>query len=103
MSTLTDRVVSQALPREKEYEIRDTERPGLRLRILPTGRKVFIYRFSFQGEYASLTLGTYGTMTLKQAIDARRIAADALVAGRDPREDRKPKHDNDATVTAHVA
>jgi integrase len=103
MSTLTDAVIRQAPPREKEYEIKDTERPGLRLRILPTGRKAFIYRFSFQGEYASLTLGAYGTMTLAQAIDARRKAADALVAGRDPREDRKPQRSDDDTVTAHVA
>ncbi len=103
MATLTDAVIRQAPTREKEYEIKDTERPGLRLRVLPTGRKVFLYRFSFQGEYASLTLGTYGTMTLAQAIAARRSAADALVAARDPREDRKPKHDDDATVTATVA
>src|SRR5579864_887767 len=102
MSTLTDAVIRQAPTREKEYELKDTERPGLRLRVLPTGRKVFIYRFSFQGLYASLTLGAYGTMTLAQAISARREAADALVAGIDPREARKPKHDDDATVTAHV-
>lgn len=102
MSTLTDAMIRQAPPREKEYEIKDTERPGLRLRILPTGRKVFIYRFSFQGVYASLTLGAYGTMTFQQAIAARREAADALVAGRDPREGRKPKHDDNSTVTAHV-
>jgi integrase len=103
MSTLTDAVIRKAPPREKEYEIKDTERPGLRLRVQPSGKKAFIYRFTFQGEYASLTLGTYGTMTLAQAIADRRKAADALVAGRDPREDRKLKHDDDATVTAHVA
>jgi hypothetical protein len=85
MSTLTDAVIRKAPPREKEYEIKDTERPGLRLRVQPSGKKAFIYRFTFQGEYASLTLGTYGTMTLAQAIADRRKAADALVEGRDPR------------------
>jgi integrase len=103
MSTLTDAMIRQAPPRDARYELKDTERPGLRVVVFPTGRKSFIFRYSFGSEYRKLTLGQVGVMTLAQAISARREAADALVAGRDPSAERAPKHDDDATVTAHVA
>jgi integrase len=102
MPELKDTTIRQAAPRAERYELKDSERPGLRVVIFPTGRKSFLYRYSFGGEYRKLTLGQYGTMTLAQAIAARRDAADALVAGRDPSADLKPKHDDDATVTSHV-
>lgn len=93
MPELKDTTIRQAKPRAVRYEIKDSERPGLRVIVQPSGRKSFVYRYTGpDGKYKKLTLGTYGTMTLAQAIDARRKAADALVDGKDlaPSSAREP-------------
>jgi integrase len=103
MSELTDVLIRQAPARETQYEIRDTERKGLRVVVWPSGAKSFVYRYSHGGQYRKLTLGVYGEMTLAQAFAARTGAKDALQAGRDPADARKRGTNADATVTAHVA
>ncbi|RMG34184.1 MAG: DUF4102 domain-containing protein [Gammaproteobacteria bacterium] len=48
-------------PKEKEYEVGDAGHPGLRLRVSPTGRKVFRWRYKKPGtnKWGVKTLGEY--------------------------------------------
>ncbi len=104
MPELKDMTIRQAKPRAVRYEIKDSERAGLRVVVQPSGHKSFVYRYTGpDGKYKKLTLGTYGTMTLAQAIDARRKAADALVEGKDPCTLKRTRANPDGTVTAAVA
>jgi integrase len=102
---LTDPAVRQAKPRASRYEIKDASRPGLRLVVHPSGVKSFVFRYTL-GKYRKVTLGTYPTMTLAQAIAAHRAAADALVARKDPAVAIKAKRGGevaaDDTVTAYA-
>ncbi len=65
--TKTDRAISTAKqlnalkPHEKEYEVRDSGSPGLRLRVSPKGRLTWFYRYASPetGKTVKLTLGQY--------------------------------------------
>jgi integrase len=76
--------VRQAVARDVQYEIKDSERRGLRLVVWPSGAKSFVFRYSFGGVYRKTTLGTFPDMSLADAFAARVKAVDALAAGLDP-------------------
>ncbi|MBQ7561125.1 MAG: DUF4102 domain-containing protein, partial [Synergistaceae bacterium] len=57
--------VKSAKPREKSYMIRDER--GLYLRIDPSGRKYWIFRYWENKKEHQLSLGTYPHISLKEA------------------------------------
>ena len=62
--------------------------PGFGVKILPTGRKVFILDTRIEGKTRRLTLGRYGPLTLHMA---RKLANDRLgeiAEGRDPTQEK---------------
>ena len=46
-------------PRARPYEIPETGNPGFVLRVHPTGRKVWVYRYRINGRLRRITLGVY--------------------------------------------
>lgn len=67
---LSERVIQQAKPKERPYELTDEGDWGggsLRLRVYPTGRKVFFGSLYYQGKRTNTKLGRYPEMTLAQA------------------------------------
>jgi integrase len=51
----------------------DSEQPGLGLRLLPSGRKVFILRWQERGKNRIATLERWGKITLDSARDAAKV------------------------------
>lgn len=72
---LTDRYVdSLSAPEQNRLEISDTVRPGLRLRVAPTGKKIWLYEKRVKGGVKRKhTLGPYPQVSVS---DARKLAAE---------------------------
>jgi len=74
-SKLTDSVVTALKPKAKEYEVHDTLRDGLRLRVNPGGTKSWTLFYHRDGRNRRLGLGRYPGVSLARA---RERAAEAL-------------------------
>jgi len=57
---------------------------GLNVRVLPSGVKVFVHRYRFQGFQKAITLGRYPAMSPELAEKASRAAQSKIDAGTDP-------------------
>lgn len=81
MPTLTTKAIERAKPRKKKFEISCASVRGLILRVLPSGKKVLLYRQCSATQDTKVRLGLYGdgkggTITLSEAREqAIRIAA----------------------------
>ena len=79
MGTLTNGIVRDAKPRAKVYELTCSGLPGFALRVLPTGKKVFVVRHRMHGQDCRVRLGLWSaTLTVEEA---RRRAAVILGGG----------------------
>jgi integrase len=93
---LTSNTIEGLKPKPKLYEVTDGSCAGLKLRVRPSGAKVWAYRFYWENERQLLQLGTWPEMNLATARE-RAIAARKLVReGIDPRKaglvPAKPAH-----------
>ncbi len=61
---------------------------GLNVRVLPSGKKVFVHRYRFQGFQKTYTLGQFPSMSPEEAEKASRAAQAKIDAGRDPGQDK---------------
>lgn len=90
MERLTIARVRIAQPRDKLYDIRDTEAKGLVLRIGVSGAKSYSWRGTVKGgEKLTLTLGDADVMTLAEAREKALAARILARQGIDPRQERK--------------
>lgn len=65
---ITKTVVDNAEPRDREYELRDTTIPGFLLKVMPTGRKVFMVAYRTNaGVWRKPAIGRFGELTVEQA------------------------------------
>ncbi len=104
--TITDTTCRNAKARGVKYEIVDAARIGFRLLVQPSGAKSLIFRYTApDGIYSNLLLAKYvpGTNALATALERYTTALDAIARRENPKATLKPKHDDDATVTANVA
>ncbi|WCB45287.1 tyrosine-type recombinase/integrase [Nitratidesulfovibrio vulgaris] len=69
-------------PKERLYRIADSD--GLCLEVAPSGGKRWRFRYRFCGQAKMISLGTYPTVSLKDARLARDDAKRTLSAGVDP-------------------
>lgn len=74
---LTTKIVASALPRSTRYDIKDTVVRGLRLRISPTSKKVFVVlgKVKSTNQVRVLTLGDANLLAIDKA---RELATDIL-------------------------
>ena len=81
---LTDPFI-KAMPKpEKRIEIPDGAKPGLFLRVTPSGHKSFVYRYRSGSEIKRYTIGSYSNVSLSDARkEVKRIHRD-LKMGIDP-------------------
>ncbi len=79
MGPLNNTIVRDAKPRAKVYELTCAGLPGFALRVLPTGKKVFVVRHRMHGQDCRVRLGLWSaTLTVEEA---RRRAAVILGGG----------------------
>jgi integrase len=91
MPKLTTRAIDAARPDPSKKDIYLRDGDGLELRILPSGKKVWQFRYTFCGKRRVLTFGDYSVCSLR---DARLRAQDArkcLSIGQDPADEIKTK------------
>lgn len=56
----------------KRYEVKDPLCPGLRVIVQPSGAKSFAVRYSHDGQYKKLTLGSWPQIRLTETAEAKR-------------------------------
>lgn len=66
----------------------DTEARGLGLEVFPSGRKSWVFRYTFDGKQRIITLAPCADRTLEEARDLVREHRKALEEGRDPKAER---------------
>lgn len=90
---LTAVAVTGAKPRTARYEIADSEQPGLRLVVQPSGTKSWAYRYEREGgKSVKVTLGRAdgpGALSLKTAREAANDASRLRSGGKDPASQRR--------------
>jgi integrase len=91
---LTDRYLASVKGAAAPYDIRDTEVPGLRVRVMPSGERSFVLlaRFTRDGHPTRRAIGSYPIMTLA---DARATAIEwkrQIGAGIDPVAEAERRH-----------
>jgi integrase len=92
---LTETLLKKAKPESKPVRMKDTA--GLYVQIRPSGAKVFIKEYRFDGCHRKDKLGEFPEVSLLEA-RARVLAINAAVKqGLDPRED-DPRHRNKARL-----
>jgi integrase len=80
---LTDPKIRQAKPADKPYKLFDGG--GLFLLVLPSGSKLWRFKYRFGGKEKLLAIGSYDKgVSLKKAREARDQARDQLMEGIDP-------------------
>ena len=79
-------------PNKDRYEVADEGCRGLRIQILPTGKKNFVWYARSQGKRHVATIGTYPVMSLADARKKpgdlkKQLKQDSLVGEDKPTED----------------
>ena len=85
---LTDRTLKAMKPARlgKTYDVADAQVPGLAVRVLPSGKRTFVFVGRFPGKTnpTRRRLGTYGALTLEKARDKARRWSELIASGIDP-------------------
>lgn len=85
---LADKSVKALKPRDERYFVQVEGTPGLMLRVKTGGGVDFVYRYQYRGRRRSMTLGSYPTMTVKQALAKYGKTAEKIEKGIDPLDER---------------
>jgi len=93
---LTDRAVAALQPKDKRYDVSDSLRVGLRIRVAPTGVKTWVFEKRIRGESVlrSHTLGRFPVISLGEAREKALTLEKEAVEG----VDRKAEVKNMQTV-----
>jgi len=76
-------------PKGAQGELWDTELGGLHVRVQPSGRRIYRFKYRAGGRQVIVTLGQHGAITAEQARERARSLAGAVADGRDPTAERK--------------
>ena len=99
MARFTTKQLDALRPTDKQFEL--SEPGGLRVRVYPSGRIVFVLRYRDPaGKQRVVTLGTYPSMGLAQARVELAKAQAARGTGTDPAEARTQTAPGVATARA---
>ena len=107
---LTDRFIKNIQNPDKRREFYDdhliennklkkTGVKGLALRVTPTGKKSFVYRYWRHGKAKRYTIGSYPSISLKKAREKAESLYESVNDGNDPLEERKAKQKKPDVIT----
>jgi len=81
---LTDRSVAALKARQKRYDVSDSVRVGLRVRISPTGNKTWMFEKRIRGgQLRSHTLGRFPVISLSEAREKAIVLEKEAIEGKD--------------------
>ena len=93
---LTDKKINQLTPKETQYKVAD--RDGLYLLVYPTGKKTFKFNYRYNNRQETLTIGSYGEITLAQArqelMQARSLLAQGISPARKKQTEARQSKDD---------
>jgi integrase len=81
---LTDLQVRKITPKNERFELLDAN--GLYIRVMPTGRKSWVFRYNFNGTPRRMTIGSYPALSLPQARERHALAMQEIDRSIDPGE-----------------
>ena len=84
---LTDRQLRALKPAARLYRLRDGG--GLVMQVMPSGGRLWHYRYQLGGKERTLSIGTYPEVSLAQARQARDEARELVRQGRDPSTEKR--------------
>jgi integrase len=86
MRQLTDLKIRSLKAAEKPFDVKDTQVPGLHVRVMPTGNRSFVLLGRFPGKPhpTRRALGGYGELTLEEARDKAKEWRRLISRGIDP-------------------
>lgn len=99
----TDRQIKNLKPKEKRFDLRESNGDGFGIRVFPTGIKSWIFFYFFEGRKRRMTLGNYPEVPLSEARQRHREALSLLNQQIDPGLAKKQSSDESRaapTVTA---
>lgn len=105
---LTDKQLLSLHKKQQDKVIEVADRDSLSVRISPKGKVVFQYRYRFQGKASRYDLGTYPSLTLKNArielIELKRILEEGydIKIYKREEEESKTAHLNEPNLAACV-
>ena len=85
----TKAVVQSLNPREKLYEVRDSEVRGLTLRVTPTGVKTWVLVRWVRPNTERIKIGRWPDLSIKAARDAARVLIGRIATGDKPADQRR--------------
>ncbi|QSV45015.1 tyrosine-type recombinase/integrase [Geobacter benzoatilyticus] len=86
----TDKGILNLKAKDKMYQLREDK--GFGIRILPSGHKIWIFVYTFDGKRRQMNLGSYPAKSL---VDARAAHAAAYAMLNDPTNPRDPQSERD--------
>ena len=96
----TEREIKALKPRDKEFII--SEGHGFIIRVLPTGLKIWTYKYKRDGKTYKLTLGNYPETSLAEARDKFAAARLTVRQGLDPKAPLAPEPQETQTEVTTV-
>lgn len=84
---LNDTKIKALSPKSKPFLVLDGD--GLSLKVEPTGKKLWRFRYTYNGKEALISFGKYPEVSLAQAREKRLEARKLLAQGVNPSEHRK--------------
>lgn len=75
--------------RDVRWDTGDGAVPGFGVRVYPSGKKSFVFKYRSGGRTRMMTLGRFGVLTVKQARDKARRARVDVADGTDPLEEKR--------------
>ncbi len=84
---LSDLHIKKLAPKNERFEVSDGK--GLSLRVMPTGKKTWVFRYMIDGTARRMTLGTYPAIPLSEARGLHAKAMQEVERGIDPGSKQK--------------
>lgn len=94
---LSDAKIKTLKPKEKLYRILDAER--LYIEVRPTGKKIWRFKYVFNGKEGSISLGEYPTISLLEARRLKQVEQVRLSKGLNPSDEKKKTRQKEMSAT----
>lgn len=85
--TLTPKAISAAKPKESAYSL--TDGGGLHIEVLPSGSKVWRFKYHMGDKREKVTIGSWPAISLKDARDEHERMRAMVARGRSPAKEKK--------------